>query len=330
MREKSKQARLRGLDDLFQLGEHSPAPLAKSKGQVMVPIGELQPFSGHPFSLYEGERLQDMIESISTNGVLVPIIVRVKENAYEILSGHNRVNASRLAGLSVVPALVLEDISDDDAWVYVVETNTMQRSFADMAHSEKAAVITLHHSKMFSQGKRNDILRALETLANPHDDKSEGTSSGKSQKYDSRKNVAQEYGLKAYAIAQYLRVNRLIQPLKARLDFDEYALTTAATLSFLKDHEQQELERCLAQNQFSLDINKAKLLRQHSEKGKLSDESTYLILAGELGKKPKPHRTPTVKVAKAIYSKYFRANQSAREVQSIVEAALELYFTHNK
>ena len=170
MREKAKQARLRGLDDLFQLGEHSPVPLAESKGQVMVPIGELQPFSGHPFSLYDGERLQDMIESIKSNGVLIPIIVRVKENTYEILSGHNRVNASRQAGLSEVPALVLEGISDDDAWVYVVETNTMQRSFAEMSHSEKAAVITLHHSKMFSQGKRNDILRALELLENPHDD----------------------------------------------------------------------------------------------------------------------------------------------------------------
>jgi len=86
----------------------------------------------------------------------------------EILSGHNRVNAAKLARLETVPAIMLENVSDAEAWIYVVEANLMQRSFSDMPHTEKAAVIAIQHSKLFSQGKRNDILAELKTLENPH------------------------------------------------------------------------------------------------------------------------------------------------------------------
>jgi ParB family chromosome partitioning protein len=108
-----------------------------------------------------------MMESIRANGVLVPIL--------EILAGHNRINAVRIAGLSVVPAIVLENVPDDEALIYVIATNLTQRSFSDMAHSEKAAVIALQHSKLFSQGKRNDILNELKMLENPQDNKEAGT-----------------------------------------------------------------------------------------------------------------------------------------------------------
>ena len=100
----------------------------------------------------------------------MPIIARkfnTDDEAFEILAGHNRINAAQLAGLSTVPAVVLEGITDEQAMVYVVETNLMQRSFADMKHSEKAAVIAMHHCKMFSQGKRNDILEQLKAPENP-------------------------------------------------------------------------------------------------------------------------------------------------------------------
>ena len=82
-----------------------------------------------------------MITSIKSNGVLVPIIVRKIDTVLEILAGHNRVNAAKLAGLDEIPALILENISDEDAQAYVIETNLIQRSFSDMTHTEKAAVI---------------------------------------------------------------------------------------------------------------------------------------------------------------------------------------------
>ena len=141
----------------------------------MILIERLTPFSGHPFRLYEGERLDDMVASIKANGVLVPIIVRRIEAILEILSGHNRANAAKLAGFEQVPTIVLDNISYEEAMVYVIETNLIQRSFSDMTHTEKAEVIALHHSKMFSQGKRNDILEQIKTLENPQEDRGEET-----------------------------------------------------------------------------------------------------------------------------------------------------------
>ncbi len=113
--------------------------------------------------------MDDMVESVKANGVLIPAIVRKVEldekgREYEMLSGHNRMNAARIAGLNEIPCIVTENLSDDDAWIYVVETNVLQRSFADMLPSEKAAVLALRYSKMFSQGKRNDIIAELKML----------------------------------------------------------------------------------------------------------------------------------------------------------------------
>ena len=101
--------RLKNLDDLFKLNEESGGalianapPTANKRFQAVVELDMLTPFAGHPFRLYEGERLDDMVNSIKTNGVLIPIIVRERGKMLEILAGHNRVNASRLAGLTAI------------------------------------------------------------------------------------------------------------------------------------------------------------------------------------------------------------------------------------
>ena len=327
-------SRLKNLDELLNLND-GVNPLEQSISLIeiqpnhkrtvtFIAIVKLIPFSGHPFRLYEGERLDDMVASIRVNGVLVPIIVRRLESIFEILAGHNRVNAAKLAGLEEVPAITLENVSDEDAMVYVIETNLIQRSFADMTHSEKAAVIALHHSKMFSQGKRNDILVQIKRLENPHEYKGEGTSAEIHKSEGTRESIASEYSLKPNRVALYLRIQQLIAPLKERLDKEEYALSVASYLSFLKESEQVLIADCMGHSNLSIDIKKANLLRQYSSKGKLNAESVFRILSGET--KPKPNRTPTVKVSKAVYAKYFKPTQSEKEVQDIVEKALAMYF----
>ena len=333
IKEKTKP-RLKNLDDLLLLN-NNVNPLEQSvpiietqphskRAVISVAIEKLIPFKGHPFKLYEGERLDDMVASIKANGVLVPIIVRKIDTMLEILAGHNRVNASKLAGLTEVPTLILENISDEDAQAYVIETNLIQRSFSDMTHSEKAAVIALHHSKMFSQGKRNDILEQIKMLENPHEYKDNGTSPQVGEKLHADKKIAEMYGLSKNTIARYLRLQYLIPELKSQVDNDEIAFVAAVTLSFLKEDEQMLLADCMERNKLSVDIKKADLLRLFSEKGKLNGESIYKVLAGETT--PKPNRTPTVKIDKSVYSKYFKPNQPAKEVQETVERALELYF----
>lgn len=126
-----------------------------------IPCDKLHPYHNHKFELYSGERLEDMVASIKENGVLSPIIVQPDGDGYEILIGHNRWNASKLAGLSTVPSIIKAGLTEDEAEMYVIESNVMQRGFENLRISEQAAAVALRHSEMFSQGKRNDILREL-------------------------------------------------------------------------------------------------------------------------------------------------------------------------
>ena len=330
--------KLQNLDDLFKLND-GVNPLEKSvpifqtlptnkRAVESVGIGKLMPFSGHLFRLYDGERLDDMVASIKANGVLVPVIARRLGEVIEILSGHNRVNAAKIAGLTEVPTLIYENISDGDAMVYVIETNLIQRSFTDMAHSEKAAVIALHHSKIFSQGKRNDILAQLERLDKPHEHRDNDTSAEIRSSSNTRESVACEYSLKPNQVALYLRIQNLITPLQNRLDMDEYALSVAASLSFLSETEQLNINECMECTTSKIDMKKAEMLRKYSKKGRLDADAVKRIMSGEVAYKPV--RTPTVKVCKTVYAKCFKSGQSAKEVQEIVEKALEMYLAANK
>ena len=112
-----------------------------------------------------GERLNDMVESIREHGILNPVIVLKMDDGYEMLSGHNRANAAKIAGLFEVPAIIKVGLSESEAYVYVIETNLIQRSFAELFPSEKAAVMAAHYDKVCCQGKRNDIIRELQILS---------------------------------------------------------------------------------------------------------------------------------------------------------------------
>ena len=131
--------------------------IAEQKDIQNIEINLLENYHNHPFTLYTGKRLEDMVESIKENGILNPIIALKKETgSYEILSRHNRVNAARLADLKTVPCIVKENLSDKEAYTYVIETNLMQRSFSDLLSTEKALVLKMRYEKIARQGKRND------------------------------------------------------------------------------------------------------------------------------------------------------------------------------
>lgn len=144
------------------------------RGVQMVPVKSIHPFHDHPFHLYEGERLEDMIASVKEHGVLNPVIVQKLDTGYEMLSGHNRWNAAKLAGIKEIPAIVKTDLSEEEAYVYVIETNLMQRSFSDLAISEKAAVLKARYEKGSCQGKRNDILNEIARLEGKSSDVTSG------------------------------------------------------------------------------------------------------------------------------------------------------------
>ena len=123
----------------------------------MIPLDRIKPFHDHPFRLYEGDRLQDMVESVRTHGVLNPVIVQKQDDGYEMLAGHNRLNAAKIAGLKEIPAIVKTGLTEEEAYVYVIETNLIQRSFSELLPSEKAVVLSKRYEKISCQGRRNDI-----------------------------------------------------------------------------------------------------------------------------------------------------------------------------
>ena len=124
---------LKGLDDLFSTEENRQEEQREQVQQI--PIDALHPFTNHPFKVLDDEKMQDLVESVKTNGVLTPVLLRMDENEeYEMVSGHRRMHAAQLAGLTTIPAIVRE-LSDDDAIVAMVDAN-IQRE--ELLPSEKA------------------------------------------------------------------------------------------------------------------------------------------------------------------------------------------------
>lgn len=325
--------KLSSIDELLLLSEKDRPLLEQNDGIHTIPISKIRMYKEHPFRLYEGERLADMMSSIETNGILVPVIVRkieVDENGcdHEMLAGHNRMNAAQLLGLEKLPAVVKEKLTDEEALMYVVETNVLQRSFSDMLPSEKAKVLTLRYSEMFSQGKRNDIIEELKMLKNPQYDKENETSALLGHKLKSRDIVAQEYGLSKNTVARLLRIDKLTPSLKAMVDDAKIGLYPAVSLSYLNDTEQQVVHETLSRNDYKVDMKKAELLRGYS--GQLTDEQAARILSGEAIRKPRNKTPVPFKLKHKVYAKYFSSTQKAAEVEEIIDKALEMYFTIQK
>ena len=216
--------------------------VARPRGVQMVPVKNIQPFHDHPFHLYEGERLEDMIASVKEHGVLNPVIVQKLDTGYEMLSGHNRWNAAKLAGIKEIPAIVKTDLSEEEAYVYIIETNLMQRSFSDLAISEKAAVLKARYEKEACQGKRNDILEEIARLEGKeilitrgHDD----------HRLKTRDMIGKEYELSGSSVGRLLKLNDLIKPFKDIVSMlDELDMYESSLMDKLEE------EKCLRKEQF--------------------------------------------------------------------------------
>jgi ParB family transcriptional regulator, chromosome partitioning protein len=316
---------------LLEQEQSEPAsPTADSKNSIaFLPPDSIRAFKNHPFHLYEGERLDDLVASVKANGILTPVIIRKTEPdengcEYEMLAGHNRQHAAQLAGLDKIPCIVKVNLSDEDAWIYVVETNVLQRSFTDMLPSEKAAVLALRYSKMFSQGKRNDIVEELKKLENPDYIRENRTSSQIETKCRSDEKLAGEYGLSRMAVARLLRVQKLSPALTKRMDTGEIPIYISVEISYLSPDEQQMVEDVLKENEYKVDLKKAETLRSYV--GKLTSETADEILSGKKFKKPKSDKPQPFKLKATIYTKYFAPGTKSADMEHIIDEALALYF----
>ncbi len=306
-------------------------PLSKPKGDptYKLSLDKTVPFNNHPFKLYTGQRFSDMVESIKANGVYVPIIVRpLADGMYEILSGHNRVAAAKEAGLETIPAIIRDGLTDEEALLIVTETNLLQRSFADLTHSERAVTLSMHHDAIKKQGRRTDMIQEIENMLKASNDAENLTSCPMGTKFDGKQEIGDKYNLSRESVARYLRINKLIDAHKTRLDNNELALRAAVTLSHLSHNEQQILDDVLDSSSYKVDMKKADALRLASEKKALSRDDVEKILTGE--KKPKSTRPAPFKLKPKIVTKYFKPEQKPDEIEATIIEALDFYYSHQK
>ena len=288
------------------------------RGVQLIQIKNIQPFHDHPFHLYEGERLEDMIASVKEHGILNPVIVQKIDGGYEMLSGHNRMNAAKLAGLKEVPAIVKTDLSEEEAYVYVIETNLMQRSFSDLLISEKAAVLKARYEKESCQGRRNDI---IEEIARLEGKEVEATRGHGDHRMKTRDTIGKEYELSGSSVGRLLKLNDLIKPFKDMVDRGALYTKVALQLAFLPEEEQNMVLDVIKEKKTKVTIDMVMKLRSHS--GALTDAMVRRYLSTE------PVKKKCYKVPARIVEKYF-VGMDPNKVDSIVEQALEAWFHKGK
>lgn len=327
----TKKPSVINLNDLLGIDDDTKNEI-DNKGIAELNIIDLIPFKKHPFKLYEGDRLNDMVESIKEHGIILPLIVRpIEDGKYEILSGHNRANAGKIAGLEKVPAVIKEGLTDEEAMLIVTETNLIQRSFSELTYSEKARVITERHNSIKEQGKRTDLISEIENLYKADDlnQKSSFRQIGEKNRADVK--IGDTYDLSPRAVSRYLRIDTLIAELKERLDNEEIPFTAGVDLSFLKQAEQEIVDNILETHGFKINLKKSDALKKISQKRNFKYDKAYEILSGKFFDKPKKAKNFnfTTKFKKNI-RKYFNENQTQKEIEEVIEKALEAYFSQNR
>lgn len=331
--------KLASLNQLF--GELKESNKDEKDKVKKVTSKSLVPFKKHPFRLYTGRKLDDMVRSVKEFGILQPLIVRVYKSdsvqfkdfnvettKYEILAGHNRWNAATIAGIEEVPIVVMEDLTDEDAMLVVIETNLLQRSFADLSYSERALVISEHYKSLKSQGRRTDIINKVKEVLETGINNDSETYGHDAHKSNSRDQVGEEYNLDGRSIARYIRIDMLCDEIKKLIDDKIISFTAGVELSYISEENQLYLVDIV--NNEKVKVNPvASILRRLEESGKLN-ESSMKNLFKEDDNKSSNIEDKGVKIKPNIVKKYFKGNQSVKEVEGIIDKALELYFSQNK
>ena len=258
------------IESMFGLGQ----PDTELNNIILLPISQLEPYPNQPFKMYSKEKLEELSEDIKQNGLLNPLIVRTIEGRkYQVLSGHNRLNAMKLNGEVNVPAII-KDCTDNEAKLILVQSNLLQRQ--ELSNREKAEAFKMRNEALKSQGKRKENkLHALEEIA-------------KTEKESSR------------TIARYIKTTKLVPELMDQFDEGELSLPTAELIAGLSSSNQNNLVEIIASENLKLTTNQAKSL---NELEKNNNEITKSDILTILTKVPPKKLTEISKVKNALVNK---------------------------
>ena len=261
-----------------------------------LPVDLLVPFTEHPFRPYSGEQLWELVRSIEENGVLTPILVRPAKDGqrYEIISGHNRVNAARRAGLNTIPATVRE-LDDDAATLAMVESNLRQRE--QLLPSEKAFAYKMQMDALKHQGK--------------------ATSSQFETKLRSDEVIAQSSKESRATVQRFIRLTNLITPLLNMVDEKRMAMGPAVELSYLPREDQELLLDVMTAADCTPSLSQAIQLRKLSEAGQFDSDRLDEIIDEE---KPNQREKVTFRLEDLIQ---FFPESSVEEIRDIIMKLIE-------
>ena len=305
MKEQEQKMKLPKLDDLFTIQEQRDYEKAEKVEEIN--ISSIKDFPNHPFKVINDEKMQEMVKSVKEYGVILPVIVRPKEDGtYEMISGHRRKRACELAGIKQIRCIV-KDLTDDEATILMVDSN-IQRE--EILPSEKAFAYKLKLEAMKHQGKRIDL------------EKNE-TSTPVVSKLRTDEILGEEVGESRENIRRYIRLTYLIPELLEEVDNKRIAFRTAVELSYLEEDYQYVVLNKLQYDEVSPSLSQAITLKKMQQEGTISEEKIENLLDKE-----KPNQKEFIKIHNDRIEKYIptKVKDSGKIEDFIIQCVEE----HNK
>ena len=299
MPKNSLNVSLKGADDIFSTEESRQEQQREQVQQI--PIGELFPFKNHPFKVLDDEAMTRTVESIAQYGVLAPLIARPRPDGdgYEIISGHRRQYAAKLAGLDTLPVIVRQ-MSDDAAVILMVDSN-LQREH--ILPSERALAYKMKLEAIKNQGARSDL-----------------TSPQVAAKFRSDDAVAKDQGISGDTVRRYIRLTNLIPELLDMVDEKKISFNPAVELSYLDESQQRDFLEAMNDTQNAPSLSQAQQLKKMAQQGEFSYEKAFDVMGQE-----KRSEKDTVTIKNETLRKYFPRSYTPKQMEEKIIQLLDAW-----
>ena len=290
---------LKGADDIFSTEESRQEQQREQVQQI--PIDALHPFTNHPFKVLDDEAMTRTVESIAQYGVLAPLIARPRPDGdgYEIISGHRRQYAAKLAGLDTLPVIVRQ-MSDDAAVILMVDSN-LQREH--ILPSERAFAYKMKLEALKNQGARSDL-----------------TSDQVGQKLWSVEQVASDAGESKTQIQRFIRLTNLVPELLDMVDEKKIAFNPAVELSYLDESQQRAFLEAMNDTQNAPSLSQAQQLKKMAQQGEFSYEKAFDVMGQE-----KKSEKDTVTIKNETLRKYFPRSYTPKQMEEKIIQLLDAW-----
>ena len=290
---------LKGLDDLFSTEENRQEEQREQVQQI--PIDALHPFTNHPFKVLDDEAMTRTVESIAQYGVLAPLIARPRpEGGYEIISGHRRQYAAKLAGLDTLPVIVRQ-MSDDAAVILMVDSN-LQREH--ILPSERALAYKMKLDAMRRTSGRPSKENPRQLVGN----------------FETADIVGKESGESGRQVQRFIRLTNLVPELLDMVDEKKISFNPAVELSYLDESQQRDFLEAMEDTQNAPSLSQAQQLKKMAQQGEFSYEKAFDVMGQE-----KKSEKDTVTIKNETLRKYFPRSCTPKQMEEKIIQLLDAW-----